>query len=166
MKARGIDPANIFTDKISGTTKERPQFNELLKRLRSGDTLTVWKLDRAGRNIKHLIELVENLHKRGVQFISLKENIDTTTATGRLIFNVFASLAEFERDIISERTVAGLEAARARGRVGGRPAKDKVKVNTAIKMYESKAHTLKEITDATGISPTSLYRYIERASQQ
>ena len=161
MKAAGIDPANIFTDKVSGATKDRPQFNELLKRLRSGDTLTVWKLDRAGRNLKNLIELVEDLKRRGVNFVSLKEQIDTTTATGSLIFNMFAALAQFERDIISERTTAGLEAARARGRVGGRPSKDNAKIKAALSLYHAKTHTIPEITKQTGISKSTLYRYIE-----
>ena len=116
-----IGCTKIFTDTASGAQAERKGLEEALEFLREGDTLVVWRLDRLGRSLKHLIETITNLNKRKIGFQSLTESIDTTTSNGRLIFNIFASLAEFERDLIRERTKAGLAAARARGRVGGRP---------------------------------------------
>ncbi len=159
LKQYGVD--RIFQEKLTGTRNHRPELDELLKYVRPGDTVIVWKLDRIGRNMKHLIELVEGFKKKGISFVSIKENIDTTSTTGKLIFNIFASLAEFERDIIVERTKAGLDAARARGRKGGRPKKQKGKIEMAIKMYVSKQYTINQITEATGISKTTLYRYLE-----
>src|SRR2546429_6598125 len=113
--------AKIFTDTISGTTTERKGLDDTLSHLREGDTLVVWRLDRLGRSLKHLIETITTLSNQGIGFKSLTENIDTTTSGGKLIFHIFGALAEFERDIIRERTQAGLLAARARGRRGGRP---------------------------------------------
>jgi DNA invertase Pin-like site-specific DNA recombinase len=109
----------IFTDKVSGTKAERKGLTEALSHLRAGDTLVVWRLDRLGRSLRHLIDTITALHDRGVAFKSLQENIDTTTSGGKLVFHIFGSLAEFEREIIRERTNAGLQAARARGRYGG-----------------------------------------------
>src|SRR5215210_5082854 len=111
----------IFTDTLSGTKAEWPGLTEALEYVRSGDSLVVWKLDRLGRSLRHLIETIRQLHERGVGFKSLTEQIDTTTSGGKLVFHVFGALAEFERDLIRERTQAGLAAARARGRQGGRP---------------------------------------------
>ena len=113
------DCEKVFTDKVSGAKKQRPGLDQMIRELRKGDVIVVWKLDRLGRSLKHLVELVEQLMEMGVGLQSLNDPIDTTTAQGKLIFNIFASLAEFERNIISERTKAGLEAARARGRLGG-----------------------------------------------
>lgn len=158
--------ARIFEEKMTGTKRERPQLEELLRYLRDGDTVVVWKLDRIGRSMKDLMELVNGFHDHGVNFVSLKENIDTTTATGKLIFHIFASLSEFERDMLSERTKAGLQSARARGRKGGRPSKGKDKVALALKMYDSKQYSVTEIVDATGISKTSLYRFVRERQQQ
>lgn len=156
----GVDKEKIYCEKITGTKKERPELDELLKRLSKGDTVVVWKLDRIGRSMKHLIELIDGFKNKGVQFVSLKENINTTSATGKLIFNLFASLAEFERDMISERTKAGLQSARARGRKGGRPKKGNGKVELALKMYDSKEYSISEIVEATGLSKPTLYRRI------
>ena len=111
----------IFEDKISGIKAERPGLNAALEFVRKGDTLVVWRLDRLGRSLKHLIETVADLEGRGIGLRSLQEAIDTTTAGGRLVFQIFGALAEFERNLIRERTLAGLQAARARGRKGGRP---------------------------------------------
>src|SRR5690625_2474449 len=111
----------ILPDPASGALQSRPELDKLLDQLRPGDTLVVWRLDRLGRSIRHLIDQLSELQDRGIEFRSLQENIDTTSPGGRLVFHIFASLAEFERDIITERTNAGLAAARARGRVGGRP---------------------------------------------
>jgi len=113
----------VWADRASGARDRRPQLDEVLEQLRSGDTLVVWRLDRLARSLRHLIEVVTGLDARGVGFRSLRENIDTTTAGGRLVFHLFEALAQFEREIIRDRTVAGLAAARARGRVGGRPSK-------------------------------------------
>lgn len=112
--------------------------------------------------MKHLIELIDDFNKQGIEFVSLKENINTTTATGKLIFNIFASLAEFERDMISERTKAGLQSARARGRKGGRPKRENDKIILALKMYDSKEYSVNEIEKAAGISKATLYRRIKQ----
>ena len=155
----GVD--KTYHEKMTGTKKDRPELEELYKVLREGDTVVVWKLDRIGRSMKHLIELIDDFKNKGIGFVSLKENIDTTTATGKLIFRIFASLAEFERDMISERTKAGLESARARGRKGGRPKKGNGKVQLALKMYDSKEYSISQIEEATGISKATLYRRIK-----
>lgn len=165
LKQYGVE--RIFEEKMTGTKRERPQLDEMLKYVRSGDTIVVWKLDRIGRSLADLLSIVNDFHARGVNFVSLKENIDTTSATGKLVFHIFASLAEFERDMLSERTKAGLESARVRGRKGGRPSKDNSKVKLALKMYDSKDYSLPQITEATGVSKATLYRYIkERAQKQ
>src|SRR5438477_7242237 len=144
-----IGCSKIFTDTISGATTERKGLDEALEFLREGDTLVVWKLDRLGRTLKHLIETVTDLSQRNISFKSLTESIDTTTSNGRLIFNIFASLAEFERDLIRERTKAGLQAARARGRVGGRPKAQTLntpkKVARVQSLYDNKDNTIDEI---------------------
>ena len=113
--------SRIYTEVMSGTKSERPKLQELVNNLRPGDVVVVWKLDRLGRSLKHLVELVNQFIQQDVGLRSLNDHIDTTTPQGRLIFNIFASLAEFERDLIQERTTAGLAAARARGRLGGKP---------------------------------------------
>lgn len=151
----------IFEEKVSGTRMDRPALNEMLKMLREGDRVVVYKLDRISRSTKHLIELSEFFEKKGVEFVSLQDNIDTSTAMGRFFFRVMASIAELERDIISERTKSGLAAARARGRNGGRPKVDKKKVELAIKMYKSKEYSISQICQATGISQSTLYRKIK-----
>jgi DNA invertase Pin-like site-specific DNA recombinase len=152
----------IYTDRVSGTKAMRPGLTEALSHLRSGDTLVVWRLDRLGRSLTHLIATVTELQERGVGFKSLTENIDTTTSGGRLVFNIFASLAEFEREIIRERTNAGLQAARARGRNGGRPKK---LTNKQVQMLQhlaaDKKHTVSEICQTLGIGRTAFYRYLE-----
>lgn len=151
----------IFTDKISGAKKDRPGLDEALNYVRKGDVLVVWKLDRAGRSLKHLIELVNLLNEQEVGFVSIKENIDTTTSTGKLMFHIFASLAEFERDIIRERTEAGLAAARARGKVGGRPKlMDDRKLAMAKSMMADKSIPIKNICSTLGVSKSTLYKYL------
>lgn len=153
----------IFEEKITGSKKDRPALNEMLKMLREGDRVIVYKLDRISRSIKHLIELADLFNKKGVEFVSVMDNIDTSTPTGRFFFHVMAAMAELEREIIVERTKAGLVSARARGRKGGRPTVDTKKVALAVKMYESKDYSISEIVKATGLSQASLYRYINRA---
>jgi DNA invertase Pin-like site-specific DNA recombinase len=162
LKQYSVD--QIFQEKMTGTKRERPQLDEMLKYLRKGDTVVVWKLDRIGRSTKHLVDLVNEFGEKGINFVSLKDGIDTSTAKGKLVFTIFAALAEFERDMISERTKAGLESARARGRNGGRPRKDEDKVKLALKMYDSKQYSITEIIKATGVSKTTLYRYIKKRS--
>ncbi len=155
----------VFTDKASGTLDRRPQLGRLLDQLRPGDTVVVWRLDRLGRSLKHLIQLIEDLADKGVGFKSLTEGMDTTTSGGRLIFSIFGALAEFERALIRERTMAGLAAARARGRVGGRPpvmTADKIKV--ARQLYEAKDLTVEEIAKTIGVSRKTVYRHLESAS--
>ena len=157
---------NLFTDQISGSAKSRPQLDQALNFLRSGDTLVVWRLDRLGRSLRHLIELVTELQERGVGFRSLTESMDTTTSGGKLIFHIFGALAEFERNVIRQRTKAGLEAARARGRKGGRkPALSDKQQEVAVKLYHEKAHTAKEICRIMGISKPTLYSYIKKAAE-
>lgn len=152
----------IFTDTISGAKEERKGLYEALNYVREGDTLVVWKLDRLGRSLKHLIETITKLNKRKIGFKSITENIDTTTSGGKLIFHIFGALAEFERDIIRERTNAGLQAARARGRLGGRPkALNTKKQSIAQALYEDKNNTIDEICKTLNISRATLYRYVK-----
>jgi DNA invertase Pin-like site-specific DNA recombinase len=154
---------NIFDDKASGATTQRPGLTEALAYVRKGDTLVVWRLDRLGRSLRHLIDVIADLEKRGVGLRSLQESIDTTTSGGRLIFQIFGALAEFERNLIKERTQAGLTAARVRGRKGGRPkALDATKIALAYRLYDEKKHTIKEICRMLGISKPSLYAYLEQ----
>lgn len=157
LKKYGVD--EIFMDKMSGARQDRPQFEEMMKYLREGDQVIVYKLDRISRSTKHLIELSEEFERMGVDFISINEKIDTTTPMGKLFYRLMASLAEFERDLIIERTKAGLEAARARGRVGGRPKIEEEKLDYALHLYQQKKFTVKEICEKTGVSRSTLYRY-------
>src|SRR2546421_12105761 len=151
----------IFTDRVSGTKASRPGLTEALSHLRSGDTLVVWRLDRLGRSLRHLIDTITDLQERGVGFKSLTESIDTTTSGGRLVFNIFGSLAEFEREIIRERTNAGLQAAIRRGRNGGRPKKLTAKqVQMLQHLAADKKHSVKEICQTLGIGRTAFYRYV------
>lgn len=152
----------IFTDVSSGALSSRPELDKLLDYLRPDDTLVVWRLDRLGRSVKHLIDQVGELESRGVHFRSLHDNIDTSTPNGMLFFHIFAALAEFERDLIRERTQAGLSAARARGRLGGRPAKlTTAQIREVKKLYESRAVTVAEIGKIFGVSKTTIYRALE-----
>jgi len=153
----------VYIDVISGSLDSRPELDKLLDQIRPGDTLVVWRLDRLGRSIRHLIDQLHVLAERGVGFRSLQETIDTTSPGGRLVFHVFAALAEFERDLIKDRTNAGLTAARARGRTGGRPsALSADKVKTAKKMYEQQDMTVAQIGDVLGVSRTTIYRTLNR----
>lgn len=150
----------IFTDTVSGAKADRPGLAESLAFLRPGDTLTVWKLDRLGRSLPHLLETVRGLEERGIGFQSLQESLDTTTPGGKLVFHVFAALAEFERDVIRERTRAGLAAARARGRKGGRPrAMTPSQAAVAQTLRNDPARSVREICDTLKISEATFYRY-------
>lgn len=160
LKAAGCE--RIFQEKITGTKKERPELDRLLEQLRPGDTIIFSELTRLSRSTKDLFSLVEAIEKSGGNIKSLKEAwLDTTSPQGKLMFTIFAGMSQFERDLISQRTKEGLDSARARGRKGGRPAKNGKDIETAMKMYNSKDYSIPEITKATGISKTSLYRYIE-----
>jgi DNA invertase Pin-like site-specific DNA recombinase len=156
----------IFEEKISGTKRDRPALTEMLKMLREGDRVVVYKLDRISRSTKHLIELADYFEEKGVEFVSIQDNIDTSTAMGRFFFRMMASIAEMERDIISERTRAGLSSARARGRKGGRPTAPEKAVKTALKMYHSKEYSISEIVKATGISQATLYRTLNKIKEE
>jgi DNA invertase Pin-like site-specific DNA recombinase len=151
----------VFVDTASGAIDARPELVAALDQLRPGDTLVVWKLDRLGRSLRHLIDVIGELQRRDVGFRSMQESIDTTTPTGKLVFHMFGALAEFERDLIRERTAAGLAAARARGRLGGRPsAMTPEKLAVARQMYESRKHTVEAIAKTVGVSRTSVYRHL------
>ena len=153
----------VYVETASGAKTDRPELGKCLADLREGDTLVIWRLDRLGRNLKHLVETVETLKERGVGFVSIQDGHDTSTANGRLVFGIFASLAQFERDLIAERTKAGLEAARARGRNGGRPSKLTAKqADTLVAMYQSGKHTVKDIAATFGISRQVVYDYLGR----
>ncbi|MCR8633917.1 recombinase family protein [Paenibacillus radicis (ex Xue et al. 2023)] len=160
LKQKGC--IKIFEEKDSGKNDDRIELAKALEYLREGDSLVVYKLDRLARSTKKLIELSEVLEDRSIELISIRDNIDTTTAVGRAMFRMLAVIAELERDIISERTLAGLAAARARGRKGGRPPLDDKKVKQALKLYDSKEYSLKEIVDLTGVSKPTLYRELEK----
>jgi DNA invertase Pin-like site-specific DNA recombinase len=152
----------IFTDTASGTKTERKGLDDALNYVRKGDTLVVWRLDRLGRSLSHLIATMTDLEERGIGFQSLTENIDTTTSGGKLIFHIFGALAEFERNLIRERTQAGLTAARARGRKGGRPtALNNRQISIARALYTDKQHSIAEICRALKISRATLYRSIK-----
>lgn len=152
-----------FTDTASGSKTDRPELARCMEQLRGGDTLVVWKLDRLGRSLKHLLGVVEELQGNGVAFSSLTEGFDTSTKGGKLFFHIFGALAEFERDVIIERTHAGLAAARARGRMGGRPAALNAKqIVTLKKMHESKKHPVADIARTFGISRVTVYEYLKK----
>jgi DNA invertase Pin-like site-specific DNA recombinase len=157
----------VFTDRASGALDERRELAKLFDQARPGDTVVVWRLDRLGRSLRHLIDTVNALAERKVGFRSLTENIDTTTSGGKLVFHIFGALAEFERELIRERTQAGLAAARARGRNGGRPTvMPPDKVATARQMYDSKEFTVEAIARVLGVSRASIYRHLADAASR
>ena len=154
----------IYQDVTSGSKSERPGLGKLKDHLRSGDTLVVWRLDRLGRTLRDLIDWVNWLDEEGIAFKSLQEAIDTSTSGGRLIFHMFGALAEFERNLIRERTNAGLASARARGRLGGRPqALDEKRKKLLVKVYEDKDHSIPEILEMFSISKSTLYKIIRES---
>lgn len=152
----------IFTDVASGARAHRPELDHMLDLLREGDTVVVWKLDRLGRSMQNLVDLMTTFDERGVQFRSLTESIDTSTPGGTLVFNIFGSLAQFERDLIRERTRAGLEAARARGRKGGRPAKlDEKQIREVRRLYGSRTVTVDQIAAMMNVGRSTIYRCVK-----
>lgn len=162
LKAEGCE--KIFKEKVSGTKKDRIELSRMIDHLRAGDQVVIWKLDRLGRSLQHLVQLVKSLNEKGVALKSLNDPIDTTSSQGRLVFNLFASLAEFERDIIRERTMAGLSAARARGKLGGRkPGLTDNAEKTAIAaelLYKERSLSINEICEKLNISKPTLYKYL------
>jgi DNA invertase Pin-like site-specific DNA recombinase len=155
--------SKIFEEKLSGAQRDRPELKAALDYVRSGDALVVWKLDRLARSLKQLIETVEMLSEHKIGFRSLTENIDTTSSGGRLIFHIFGALAEFERSIIRERTTAGLVAARARGRVGGRPpALSENDLRVAQTLLKDGQLTVAEIAERLRVAPSTLYKHLPR----
>ena len=157
LEKAGCD--RLFVDTASGAKAHRPELDRMMEMLREGDVVVVWRLDRLGRSVQNLVELMNRFQEMGVGFVSLNEAIDTTTPGGILVFNIFAALAQFERDLIRERTNAGLEAARARGRRGGRPAKlDAKQVSEIRRLYNSKTVTVNQIAAMMGVGRATIYR--------
>jgi len=153
----------IFQEKASGKDRVRPELETCLKVVRSGDSLVVWRLDRLGRSLKDLVEIVTNLESRGVGFVSITENVDTVSTSGKLVFHLFAALAEFERSLIRERTIAGITAARARGRKGGRKLKmDKSDVRKAAAMLLDPLMTKTEVAQHFGVTRVTLDAALKR----
>ena len=162
----GVEAGNIYEDSASGKKEDRPGLAACLKALRGGDTLVVWKLDRLGRSLPHVVGLVGDLQKRGVGLKVLTGDIDTTTVTGRLVFGIFATLAEFERDLTHERTMAGLAAARARGRAGGRPrVMTKQKLKAAMALMADRDNAARDVAVQLGVSVSTLYAYVDAKGQ-
>lgn len=163
LKSAGCE--KIFVDELSGTGVTRPGLQQAIDTLREGDVLVVWRLDRLGRSLRNLIDLVGALEEKNVGFRSLQEAMDTLSSGGKLIFHIFGALAEFERNLIRERTQAGLTAARARGRKGGRPKRlDDKKRKLAIRLYREGKHQIDEICQMMGITKPTLYRYVKEAA--
>ncbi len=164
LMAAGVDPDALYEDKASGKKDDRPQLAACLKALRAGDTLLVWKLDRLGRDLRHLVNIVHDLTERGIGLKVLTGQgaaIDTTTASGKLVFGIFAALAEYERELISERTVAGLAAARARGRKGGAPYKmTPAKVRLAAASMGKPGTNVGDLCKELGVTRQTLYRHV------
>ena len=158
LQKYGVD--FIYNEKMTGTKRNRPELEKLLERLTKGDTVVVESLSRLGRSTKDLIWLMETFNSKGVNLVSLKESIDTTTSTGKLLFTLMSAIAQFERDVIADRTREGLNSARARWRKGGRPRTDSEKLRKAIKLYNTQQYSLAEIEDMTGVKRSTLYRGI------
>ena len=160
---RGAGCEQVFQEAATGQLRERPELTTCLRSIRSGDTLVVWKLDRLARSLKDLVEIVDDLNQRGVGFRSLTEAIDTTSSSGRLVFHLFGALAEFEHSLIRERTIAGLAAARARGRKGGRrPALSRADIRKAAAMLKDPAITKSEVAKHFGVSRVTLNAALAR----
>jgi DNA invertase Pin-like site-specific DNA recombinase len=155
----GVD--ELFTEKMTGTKQNRPELDKVRLKARAGDTVVVESLSRLGRSTKDLLSLVDEFDKAGIQLVSLKEKIDTKTPTGTLLLTVLSAMCQFERDLTVQRTNEGLQAARARGRKGGRPRADSKAVDKAVKLYRAQTHSIKEITTISGISQATLYRALK-----
>lgn len=165
LKKQGCQ--KVFMEKVTGTKKDRPELERMFEHLRPGDTVIVSELSRLSRSTKDIFSIVDRLEKMDVDFTSLKEGIDlkNKSAVGKMMFGMFAIFAQFERDMISDRSKAGVAAARARGRVGGRPRADKKQVEKALKLYDSKDYSMNEISSMTGISVRTIYNYINKRTE-
>ena len=162
LVAAGVSPDRIYEDVCSGRATDRPGLARALDVARDGDALVIWKLDRIGRSLPHVVGLVGDLQKRGVGLKVLTGDVDTTTATGRLVFGIFATLAEFERDLIHERTMAGLAAARTRGRSGGRPrVMTRQKLKAAMALMADRDNAARDVATQLGVSVSTLYAYVD-----
>jgi len=169
LKQAGCE--KIFSDRgVSGTKTERPGLDKALDQIRKGDILVIWKLDRLGRSLSHLLSIIEDLKQKGVDFASVQDGFDTSSASGKMVFSVIGAMAEYERNLMRERTMAGLAAARSRGRMGGRPKSlDKSQVKVAIALADAGELTIKEICEQVGCSRSTYYRQVapnlEQASE-
>ena len=152
----------IFTEKYTGTKAHRPEFDKVNLMLRKGDILVVESLSRVSRSTKDLLNILDDFAKREIKLVSLKENIDTATPTGKLLVTVLSAICQFERDLTVQRTKEGLKASRARGKIGGRPKTENKVIEKALKLYNSKSYSVKEITELTGVSSATLYRYLSQ----
>ncbi|MFD1357664.1 recombinase family protein [Fictibacillus halophilus] len=161
LKAAGVKEENIYKEKTSGMKKERPELKRMIDYAREADEIIVFKLDRISRSLKHLEELVEGFEKKGIEFISLQEKIDTTSAMGKFFFRMMGAIAELERDIISERTKEQLAAKKKHGIKLGRPSVNEDKLEMAFALYDTKRYSVNEITKKTGISRTTFYEYLK-----
>ena len=159
LKKYGVDI--IYNEKMTGTKRDRPELSKLLERITDGDTVVIESLSRLGRSTKDLIELTELFQSKGVHLVSLKEAIDTSTSTGKLLFTLMSAIAQFERDVIADRTREGLRSARARGRLGGRPKINQTQVQRAVKLYMTKQYSIREIEEMTGVKKSTLYRSLQ-----
>ena len=160
LKRYGVD--KIYNEKMTGTRTDRPELSKLLDRITEGDTVVIESLSRLGRSTKDLIELTELFQIKGVNLVSLKESIDTNTSTGKLLFTLMSAIAQFERDVIADRTREGLQAARTRGRKGGRPKVSQEQIKKAVKLYNTGEYSIREIEEMTGVKKATLYRNIVR----
>jgi len=166
LSAKGVDTRNIYNEKMTGTTKERPMLLKMISELKEGDTVVVSELTRLSRSTTDLIWIVELIEKKKANLKSLKDTwLDTSTATGKLMFTFMAGIAQFERDLLSERTKEGLESAKARGRLGGRPKVELKNIEIAFKLYDSNQYTVREIEEMTGVTKPTLYRYLKERSR-
>lgn len=161
----GVHKSDIYKEKITGTKKSRPELDELLNDVEAGDKIVITELARLGRSTRDLMNISERLESKGVELHSLKENIDTTTSTGKAMFGMLSVMAQFERDIISERTHEGLKSARARGRVGGRPKTASKDIERALILYDAKDLSVNDICDLVGISKPTLYKYVNERKE-
>ena len=152
----------LYNEKMTGTKRDRPELAKMLDRMTEGDTVVIESLSRLGRSTKDLIEKTELVEQKGVHLVSLKESIDTSTSTGKLLFTLMSAISQFERDVIADRTREGLKSARARGRTGGRPRTDPAAVKKALRLYATKEYSIKEIEELTGVKKSTLYRNLPR----
>ena len=160
LRKYGVDI--IYNEKMTGTKRDRPELTKLLDRMTEGDTVVIESLSRLGRSTKNLIELTELFQSKGVHLVSLKESIDTSTSTGKLLFTLMSAIAQFERDVIADRTRDVLKSAWARGRTGGRPKTDPYAVSKAVKLYNTRQYSIVEIEELTGVKKSTLYRNLAK----